>query len=99
MLEALALGCPTIAADCPVGPREVLAHGRFGHLVPVGDIQAIAAAMKAISQPIQHTIPLQMETNTNTETVDTTDLVNHLKQFSWTQWQASWMTLLQDIQH
>jgi glycosyltransferase involved in cell wall biosynthesis len=35
-----------------VGPREILADGRYGSLVPVGDWQAMAQALRrAIDQP------------------------------------------------
>jgi glycosyltransferase involved in cell wall biosynthesis len=45
LVEALACGTPAVATDCPSGPAEVLAGGRCGALVPVGDDAAMAAAM------------------------------------------------------
>ena len=45
LTEALALGVPSVATDCPSGPREVLAGGRFGALVPVGDAAGLGQAM------------------------------------------------------
>ncbi|MBS1214513.1 MAG: glycosyl transferase [Proteobacteria bacterium] len=45
--EALALGVPVVATDCPSGPAEILDNGRFGKLTPVGDVEQLALAMLA----------------------------------------------------
>ena len=45
LVEALALGTPIVATDCPSGPREILRGGRYGELVPVGDDAGVAAAI------------------------------------------------------
>jgi len=47
LIEALACGCPIVATDCPSGPREILAEGQYGRLVPVGDIERMADAVVA----------------------------------------------------
>ena len=50
MLEAIALGVPVIATDCPIGgSRMYIEDGVNGLLVPVGDMQTMAAAMKRIA--------------------------------------------------
>jgi glycosyltransferase involved in cell wall biosynthesis len=45
LTEALALGMPVVATDCPSGPREILQNGRHGRLVPPGRPGAMAKAI------------------------------------------------------
>ena len=45
VIEALTLGTPVVATDCPSGPREILLDGEGGTLVPVGDRDRMAAAI------------------------------------------------------
>lgn len=47
LTEALALGTPVVSTDCPSGPRELLDGGRFGPLVPVGEVAGLAKAIAA----------------------------------------------------
>ena len=42
LIQALALGAPAVATDCPSGPAEVLAGSERAFLVPVDDASALA---------------------------------------------------------
>lgn len=47
LIQALACGCPIVSTDCPGGSREILADGRYGALVSVGDADDMAQAVLA----------------------------------------------------
>ncbi|MGB5694820.1 MAG: glycosyltransferase [Polyangiales bacterium] len=47
LIEAMEADAPIVATDCHFGPREILDEGRFGRLVEVGDVLALAAALRA----------------------------------------------------
>jgi glycosyltransferase involved in cell wall biosynthesis/peptidoglycan/xylan/chitin deacetylase (PgdA/CDA1 family) len=52
IIEALACGLPVVSTDCPYGPAEILAGGRYGRLTPVGDEDALARAIfEALDSP------------------------------------------------
>ncbi len=52
LTEALALGIPSVATNCPSGPAEVLQNGKIGPLVACGDIKTMCNAIKRmLSQP------------------------------------------------
>lgn len=48
LVEAMAVGTPVVATDCPTGPSEILDGGRLAPLVPVGNSEALAAAMERV---------------------------------------------------
>ena len=53
LIEAMACGCQLVSTDCPYGPQEILAGGKYGRLVPVDDVPALAVAMQqALVSPI-----------------------------------------------
>lgn len=50
LIEAIALGTPSVSTDCPSGARDILDQGRLGPLVPVDDPVALADAMRSTLQ-------------------------------------------------
>lgn len=51
LIQAMACGCPVVSTDCPHGPKEILDNGRYGPLVPVGNVEALS---DAIIQVLDH---------------------------------------------
>ena len=57
LIQAMACGCPVVATDCRSGPREILEDGRYGALVGVGDVDAMA---RAIDQALDDPVPVAL---------------------------------------
>jgi glycosyltransferase involved in cell wall biosynthesis len=53
--EALALGVPTVAADCISGPSQILGEGRFGRLV---DVESVEHLVDAVGGHLRDPAPL-----------------------------------------
>lgn len=52
LVEAMHFGLPVVSTDCPYGPAEILGHGKWGKLTPLGDAPAFARAMaNALDEP------------------------------------------------
>lgn len=46
LVEALSAGVPVVSTNCDYGPSEILEQGRYGTLVPVGDVSSLALAIE-----------------------------------------------------
>lgn len=49
LLEAMCMGMPSISTDCRCGPGDLIEDGVNGLLVPVGDADALCAAMEKMT--------------------------------------------------
>ena len=47
-IEAMSAGLPSVAFDCPRGPRELIQNDENGYLVPDGDVPAFTAALEKL---------------------------------------------------
>jgi glycosyltransferase involved in cell wall biosynthesis len=54
LIQAMACGTPVVSTDCPSGPAEILANGRWGRLSPVGDVRALASAILDTLDDVSH---------------------------------------------
>lgn len=62
MMEALAMGVPTVCTDCPVGgARLMIQDGVNGLLVPVDDAEALAEAMMRLAKDSDYAARLGRE--------------------------------------
>lgn len=50
IIEAMTVGTPVVATDCPSGPRELLDGGRTGVLVPMDDVDALCQGIRRVLQ-------------------------------------------------
>lgn len=48
IVEAMAMGAPVVATDCPHGPAEIIDDGETGLLVPPRDAAALSAAIQRL---------------------------------------------------
>ena len=46
IVEALECGIRVVSTNCKSGPAEILDNGRYGILIPVGDIELLSLAMQ-----------------------------------------------------
>ena len=62
MLEAMAIGLPTICTDCPCGgARMIIQNGVNGLLVPVNNQQEMTKAMESIADNKAFAFSLSLE--------------------------------------
>jgi glycosyltransferase involved in cell wall biosynthesis len=48
LIEAMSLGLPPVAFDCPTGPADIIEDGTSGLLVPPRNVAAMARAINGL---------------------------------------------------
>ncbi len=76
--EAFVLGLPMLATNCSPGVAEYLQNGRFGHLIPSGDIKALANGMERLL--VDHVLRSELTTHV-AEHVESFDLRTITKKY------------------
>lgn len=72
LIEAMSIGLPSIATDCPCGgPASLIENGKNGILVPVGDADAMAEAMDTLLNDDEMRINMGLEATKIREMVNT----------------------------
>lgn len=57
LIEAMACGCSIVSTDCPSGPQEILAGGKYGTLVPIQDSISLSNGMlQVLNEPFSQEV-------------------------------------------
>ena len=81
LIEALICECNIVSTDCSHGPAEILKNGSFGALVPTGDKNAMANAIK----------------NAFANKPDLSKLNRRASQFSWEKLGPEYLALFEEL--
>ena len=85
LIEAMALGLPCVAYDCPVGPRSIIKNNENGFLVEDGNIDSFVQKMELLIE--DENLRLQMGKNAQ-ESMEKYNLESVMQQ---------WKTLFEEI--
>lgn len=62
LMEAMALGIPSVSTDCPPGgPAALITHKKNGLLCPVGDVEALTECMRLVLSSKQNSEKMGLE--------------------------------------
>ncbi|MCJ7499376.1 glycosyltransferase [bacterium] len=78
LIEALAVGTPVVSTDCMSGPAEILDHGRYGPIVPMGDPEALS---RAIMEVLRNPLPSETLIKASERYRDRNVAVSYLRAF------------------
>ena len=85
LIEAMSIGCPSIAMDCEFGPSEIIDHGKNGLLVPDKSIKKMSESIsKVLSDPV-----LKAKLAANAQLINQTNALDLIS--------AKWETIIRDL--
>ena len=86
LLEAMALGVPSVATDCPIGgPAQIIKNGENGILIPVGNVNAMADAFVKIANDEKYAKSLSKKSKKIKEAFSVVDIA------------AKWLDYINDV--
>jgi glycosyltransferase involved in cell wall biosynthesis len=65
LVEAMGCGTPIVSTDCPYGPGDILARGRYGLLVPPQDPEALAEGFSRVLAEAERWPPALLRARAN----------------------------------
>ena len=80
MVEAMASGLPVVSFDFLCGPRDIIRPGENGLLVPEGDVNALAAAMKRLMEDPEAVLRMSAEARKVSESYSETAIMTQWEQ-------------------
>lgn len=80
MVEAMARGLPVVSFNFLCGPRDIIRPGENGLLVPEGDVNALAAAMKRLMEDPEAVLRMSVEARKVSESYSETAIMTQWKQ-------------------
>ena len=80
MVEAMASGLPVVSFDFLCGPRDIIRPGENGLLVPEGDVNALATAMKRLMEDPEAVLRMSAEARKVSDSYSETAIMTQWEQ-------------------
>jgi glycosyltransferase involved in cell wall biosynthesis len=81
LLEAMSLGLPCIAYDCPTGPRSIIKNHKNGFLIPDGNIDQFVEKLSLLMENSDERVRLGSNTKESVKDFSTTKIMEQWKLF------------------
>lgn len=81
LLEAMASGLPSIAYDCPIGPRAIIAHNQNGFLIPDNNIEKYVKKLSFLIENEEVRLKFGADAKLTSEKFSIEKVMEHWKKF------------------